>query len=158
MWLTLRQNEPFNKVSLPLLHKAISKAFVTPWKGIRDSLGMCVFQDTGIQILCKWHLYSGFQSFEGFRITGAVFWIPPAQISRILESGFPQKGRQFGWYCELFHSNSDGMSILHAISNSSVYNTTLLNRNMVFLIPHGGGGDFMNLLVGMCRWDPGTLY
>ena len=32
------------------------------------------------------------------------------------------------------------MSILHAISNSSVYNTTLLNRNMVFLIPHGGGG------------------
>ena len=27
------------------------------------------------------------------------------------------------------------MSILHAISNSSVYNTALLNRNMVFLIP-----------------------
>ena len=32
------------------------------------------------------------------------------------------------------------MSILHAISNSSVFNTALLNRNMVFLIPHGGGG------------------
>ena len=35
------------------------------------------------------------------------------------------------------------MSILHAISNSSVYNTALLNRNMVFLIPHGGGGEVL---------------
>ena len=104
MWLTLRKNEPFNKVSLPLLHKAISKAFVChPLKGnTRQSWNVSIpcrgirIPDTGIQILCKWHLYSGFQSFEGFRITGVVFWIPPAQTSQILESGFPQKGRQFG--------------------------------------------------------------
>ena len=50
------------------------------------------------------------------------------------------------------------MSILHAISNSSVYNTKLLNRNMVFLIPPGGGGGyFRNFWVGMCCWDPRTL-
>ena len=35
-----------------------------------------------------------------------------------------------------------GMSFLHAISNSSVYNTKLLNRNKVFLIPWGEGGTF----------------
>ena len=99
---------------------------------------MCVFQDTGIQILCKWHLYSGFQSFEGFRITGAVFWIPPAQISRILES--LKKDDNLVDTVNFFTPTVMEMSILHAISNSSVYNTALLNRNMVFLIPHGGGG------------------
>ena len=37
----------------------------------------------------------------------------------------------------------------------------LLTKREVNIIaeyrPGGGGGDFRNFWVGMCRWDPGTL-
>ena len=81
--------------------KRYQRPLSPPWKGIQGSLGVWIprrgirIPDTGFRILCKW------QSFEGF-------WIPPAKSSQIKESGFPQNWRHFGWYCELFHSNSDG--------------------------------------------------
>ena len=77
-----------NKVRIQLLHKAISKAFVSS-KKMQDSLEVWIprrgirIPDTGFRILCKW------KSFEGFRI-------PPAKISQIPESGFPQTGQHFG--------------------------------------------------------------
>ena len=37
--------------------------------------------------LCRWNLDSGFQSLVGFRILSAVFRIPQANFSRILEHG-----------------------------------------------------------------------
>ena len=42
--------------------------------------------------LCKWKLDPGFQSFVGFRISWAVFWIPKPKIADSTSKNFPDTG------------------------------------------------------------------
>ena len=62
------------------------KVPVAPRKGIQDSLGFWI-PGTEFRFLCQWDLDSGFQSWEGFRITWAVFQIPKSRI-RIAQPKF----------------------------------------------------------------------
>ena len=79
MWLTLRQNQPFNKVSLPLLHKAISKAFITPEREYETVLecayskilesrffvsGTCILDSNRLRDSGLLVLYSGFHQHK----------------------------------------------------------------------------------------------
>ena len=88
----------------------------------------------------------GFHAMEfGFQILDSGFFVSG---NRLRDSGFhQQKVRRFRNLDSLktgdilvdtvnfFTPTVMDMSILPAISNSSVYNTKLLNRNLVFLIP-----------------------
>ena len=88
----------------------------------------------------------GFHAVEfGFQILDSGFFVSG---NRLRDSGFhQQKVRRFRNLDSLktgdilvdtvnfFTPTVMDMSILPAISNSSVYNTKLLNRNLVFLIP-----------------------
>ena len=108
---------------------------VTPWKGMQDSLGK-----RGFQILDSGSFISGTCVLESNRLRDSGVLV--------LYSGLHQKKFLRFWNLDslkkgdilvdtvnFFTPTVMDMSILLAISNSSVYNTKLLNRNMVFLIP-----------------------
>ena len=95
---------------------------------------------------CKTVLEFGFHAVEfGFQIMDSGFFVSG---NRLRDSGFhQQKFRRFRILdfpkegsisvdtVNFFTPTVMDMSIFLTISNSSVYNTKLLNRNLVFLIP-----------------------
>ena len=109
---------------------------------MQDSLGMSGFHavEFGFQILDSGSFISGTYVLESNRLRDSGVLV--------LYSGLHQKKFLRFWNLDslkkgdilvdtvnFFTPTVMDMSILLAISNSSVYNTKLLNRNMVFLIP-----------------------
>ena len=87
-----------------------NQLFGAPFKGIQDSHEFWIphrgFQIPRywIPVFSQWHLDSGFKSLEGLRIPWAVFWIPkPNARSRIPRANFPRfwiPQAQISWILE----------------------------------------------------------
>ena len=67
------------------LHRLTSSCCL---QGIQDGLDSG-FHGDGLQILCQWILYPGFQSLTAFRNPWVVFWTPETRISDCTSKDFP---------------------------------------------------------------------
>ena len=47
--------------------------------------------------------------------------------------------------------------VIETFETKDSLNALRFCSNLVLTSEPGGGGHFRNFLVGMCRWDPGTL-
>ncbi|CAH3044047.1 unnamed protein product [Porites evermanni] len=109
---------------------------------MQDSLGRCGFHavEFGFQILDTGSFLSGTCVLESNRLRDSGVLV---LYSGLHQQKFPRfwnldslkKGDILVNTVNFFTPTVMDMSILLAISNSSVYNAKLLNRNMVFLIP-----------------------